>query len=226
MQKEPRGPHRPFRGIPADRGVVVIAGGLSSRFGSNKGLHTLDGKAMLTRIVERASEVSRELVVVIAKDESKIQYSHLLPDHVRIVNDEPKGKSPLVGMATGLRVLGTRYVAVLSSDIPFVSPNVIAFLFQRASDMDAAIPRWKSGHLEPLHAVYSREPMLLRSEELLKNGLSSPLDAIQRLSHPVFISIEEEIKRIDPELRTFFNINTKQDLAEAEKLLIEMKRTR
>jgi molybdopterin-guanine dinucleotide biosynthesis protein A len=73
--------------------------------------------------------------------------------------------------------------------------------------------------------VYRRKAMLLQSEEVLKSGLSSPLDAIHRLGRPFFVSIEEEINRIDPQLRTFFNVNTRQDLAKAEELFAEMNRS-
>jgi molybdopterin-guanine dinucleotide biosynthesis protein A len=92
---------------------------------------------------------------------------------------------------------------------------------ERALGADAAIPRSKEGHLEPLQAVYRRDSMLHEAEQSLGNGRLSPSDAISRLTRVVFVSIEDEIAKIDPELRTFFNVNTRQDVAKAEMMFMQ-----
>jgi molybdopterin-guanine dinucleotide biosynthesis protein A len=65
--------------------------------------------------------------------------------------------------------------------------------------------------------------MLHEAEQVLAKGQLSPIDAINGLARVVYVSIEDEIRRIDPELRTFFNVNTRQDVARAEMMIKEMR---
>jgi molybdopterin-guanine dinucleotide biosynthesis protein A len=203
------------------RALVLLAGGLGSRLGSDKALQPVAGKPLITHIIERVSGLSDEYLVVIARNAPRSIYSEVLPDFTRVINDEPDGKSPLVGIVTGLRATKSRYAIVLSCDIPFVNRRVIQLLLERSSGADAVIPRSRVGHLEPLQAVYRTDPMLHEAEHVLAKGHFSPLDAINRLTRVVFVSIEDEIRRLDPELRTFFNVNTRQDVARAEMMLMQ-----
>ena len=143
----------------------------------------------------------------------------VLPDYVRVINDELEGKSPLIGIVTALRNVKSHYAVVLTCDIPFVNSQVIKLLLKHAENADAVVPRWKTGHLEPLQAVYCREPTLNEAEKAMREGNLSPADLINKLARVTFVSIEDEIKTIDPELRTFFNVNTVEDLAKAELIL-------
>jgi len=201
--------------------LILLAGGLGSRLGSDKALHPVAGKPLIMHIIERVSGLSDECLVVIARNAPRSVYSGVLPDFTRVINDEPEGKSPLVGIVTGLRATKSRYAIVLSCDIPFVNRRVIQLLLERSSGADAVIPRSRVGHLEPLQAVYRRDPMLHEAEQALANGHFSPIDAISKLARVVYVSIEHEIGRIDPELRTFFNVNTKQDVVRAEMMFTQ-----
>ena len=200
-------------------GIILLAGGLGSRLGSNKPLQRVAGKPLISRVIERVSGLSDEFLVVIARGASGSDYSGVIPGFIRVINDERDGKSPLIGITTALRAIKSQYAIVLTCDIPFVNRRVIRLLLERVSNAEAAVPRWKSGHLEPLQAVYRREPMLQKSEEALASGSLSPVDAIKKLARVVYVSIEDEVKVLDPDLRTFFNVNTKEDVAEAEMIL-------
>jgi len=201
--------------------VIVLAGGLGSRLGSNKPLQRVAGKPLINYVIERVSGLSDDFLVVIARDTSKSKYLEVLPNFTRVINDEREAKSPLVGIVTALRATKSQYAAVLTCDIPFVNRRVIQLLLERVSDADAVIPRWKTGHLEPLQAVYRREPTLHEAQEALAKGYLSPIDVIKKLARVIYVSIEDEIRMIDPELRTFFNVNTRQDMARAEMMLMQ-----
>jgi molybdopterin-guanine dinucleotide biosynthesis protein A len=201
--------------------VILLAGGLGSRLGSDKAVQLVAGKPLISHIIERVSGLSDQTIVVIARNASKSEYSEFLPGFIRVINDEPEGKTPLVGIVTGLRAIESHYAIVLSCDTPFVNRRVIRLLLERASGVDAAIPRWRAGHLEPLQAVYRRNPMLREAEQALAEGRLSPIDAINRLAQVVYVSVEDEIRKIDPGLRTFFNVNTRQDIARAEMIFKE-----
>jgi molybdopterin-guanine dinucleotide biosynthesis protein A len=199
--------------------IILLAGGRSSRMGSNKALYSVGGEPMVRRITDRLSGLSDEFLVVIARHASRAEYAGILPNFVKVINDELEGKTPLVGIITGLRAAKSQYAIVLSCDIPFVNSHVIQLLLKRASGADAAVPKWKAGHLEPLQAAYRKVPMLHEAEQTLAKGELAPIDAISRLSKVVYVSVEGEIKIIDPELRSFVNVNTRQEVSMAEMIL-------
>jgi len=204
--------------MSTSRTAIVLAGGRSSRFGLNKGLQTLAGKALIRHVAERLSGAVDEVLVVVGRDESKAKYEAVLLSLARVINDDQEGKNPLVGVVSGLRAVESDLVAVLACDTPFISRAVIDLLFQRASDADAAIPRWNAGRIEPLQAVYRRLPTLRAAQEALANRDSSQKEMINRLARVVYISVEDEIRSIDPSLRTFFNINAREDMLAAERM--------
>jgi molybdopterin-guanine dinucleotide biosynthesis protein A len=176
---------------------------------------------MAIRIIERLAGVSEEFLLVIARNKLRSEYSAVLSDFVRVINDEFEAKSPLLGIITGLRAARSKLVIVLSCDIPFVSKPVIRLLLERTLDSDAAIPRSREGHLEPLQAVYRKKAMLRAAEHALRGGHLSPLDAINNLTRVEYVSIEDELAAIDPGLRTFFNVNTQADVALAESMFLQ-----
>jgi molybdopterin-guanine dinucleotide biosynthesis protein A len=199
--------------------IVLLAGGLGSRLGANKPLQRVADEPLISRVIERVSGLSDELLVVIARGTSSGDYASAIPNFVRVINDDREGKSPLIGIVSALRALKSEYAVVLTCDIPFVNQRVVRLLMERVLGAEAAVPRWRTGHLEPLQSAYLRKPMLQKSEEALTDGSLSPLDAIRKLGRVTYISIEEEVKRLDPDLRTFFNVNTKEDLAKAEMMI-------
>jgi len=201
------------------RAAIILAGGLSSRFGSSKALQILAGKPLIRHLVERVSRATDEVIVVLGRGEPRTEYCSVLPACVRLVNDDIEGKNPLVGMLAGLGAIESDYAAILPCDAPFVSSEVIELLFRRALGADAAIPRWNWQRIEPLQAVYCRTPTLRAALETLPPSDLSILDMIIKLRRVVYVSVEDEIANIDPELITFFNINTREELATAEKML-------
>ena len=205
----------------SNRAAIVLAGGRSSRFGSNKAVQTLAGKPLICHVVERVSNVGDHVLVVIGHGEPRAEYRAVLPSHVRVINDELEGKNPLVGIVTGLKAAESDYAAVLACDIPFVNDAVIKHLFRRASGSDAAIPRWNTGRIEPLEAVYRRLPTLPAAQEALAKKGSSQKEMISRLARAVYVSVEDELRSIDPTLHTFFNVNTRKDMIIAERIVAE-----
>jgi molybdopterin-guanine dinucleotide biosynthesis protein A len=200
------------------RAAIILAGGESSRFGSNKALELLAGKPLVCHVAERLSSVAGEILVVIGYHESRAGYEAVLPSSVRIMNDGQEGKTPLIGIVTGLQAAKSEYALICACDVPFVKEEVVELLFQRASGVDAAIPKWNKGHIEPLEAVYRVASTLKAAQETLAlTGL--PLRVmIGKLAQVVYVSVEDEIGRVNPDLRTFFNVNTREDMERAEEL--------
>lgn len=204
-----------------NRTAIVLAGGRSSRFGSNKALQVLAGKPLISHVAERLSNVADEALVVIGRGESSAEYRAILPSSVKVINDESDVKNPLVGIMAGLHAAKTDYAAILACDIPFVNEAVIELLFRCAVNADAAIPRWNGGRIEPLEAVYRRFSTLHAAQEALTQEDPSQREMINRLARVVYVSVEDEVRSTDPTLRTFFNVNTREDITVAERIIAE-----
>jgi len=213
--------HESVKRVHEERAAIILAGGQSSRFGSNKALQDLAGKPLIRHVVERVSSFAGEVVVVIGRGESKTMYSKLLPSGVTIVNDDLEGKNPLIGFVSGLTATESDYAAILACDVPFVSGEVVELLFRRGSNADAAIPRWSRQRIEPLQAVYRRISTLTAASEALVPADLSLEDMIRKLQRVVYVPVEDEIAIIDRGLTTFFNINTREDMKAAERMLAE-----
>jgi len=200
------------------RSAVVLAGGLSSRFGQDKGLLRLAGKPLVRHVLDALKSVVDERVVVVSSEARTRSYESAVGSGVEVAVDELQEHSPLVGALTGFRVANGEYCLLLPCDTPFVSREVLLLLFDLCLGKAAVIPRWPNGYLEPLHAVYSREMALDAAVKALGEGKLNMRGMVDRLRGVRYVSTLV-LQQLDPELWTFFNVNTLLDLKKAEAML-------
>lgn len=202
------------------RGIIVLAGGLGLRMGGkNKSLIKLKDKTMIEHVVEKALKVSKNIGISIKKNQNPKTLKKIFPN-LPIWRDESFKDGPLTGIITGMKKLNAKYVIVLSCDTPFVNPEVLRYLFKKVRGFDAAIPVWPNGFLEPLQAVYKTKSFLPLAIDALKKSDFSIFNVVKKLRDPLFIPVEA-FKVIDPDLKTFFNINTFKDLEKAQLMMGE-----
>jgi len=200
---------------PMSRGegssVVVLAGGRGRRLGAFKPFTTINGVSLVEMVIMKLRQIVPEVLVVTDKvDELRrvvCKYG------VKVVEDEIKGIGPIAGVYTGLRHMTGHRAFICGSDMIFINPRVVEFLLKQNGDVVVPIYR---GYPEPLHAVYSRSILPIIGE-LIKEGMYKVSEILK------FVKVnyvhEDQIRRYDPCLLTFFNINTREDLEEAEKIL-------
>lgn len=202
-------------GRTTTRSAIILAGGRGRRMGMvEKALLEFEGKTILERLLENLFRVVDE-VILSARDASQkeklIPVIENFPDRqIRFCFDTLEDAGPLEGIRAGLLESESEYSFVCAGDMPFVNPEVVDLLFEKASGHDAALPRWNERMFEPLHAVYSRK-MLPEIEKAFERGKHSVLAPVFEMQDVVFVEVSE-IREIDPELRTFANINTVEDL--------------
>jgi molybdopterin-guanine dinucleotide biosynthesis protein A len=201
------------------RTAIILAGGQSSRFGSNKALALLAGKPLVCHVTERLSHTADETFVVIGRREPRGDYEAVLPRGVKVINDAQEGKTPFNGIVTGLQAASSEYAFICACDIPFVNERVVDLFFWRASSVDAAIPKWNDGGIEPLEAVYRVSSTLQVARETMARSGQRLKVMIDKLAHVVYVSVEDEVSRLDSDLRTFFNVNSREDMKTAEQML-------
>ena len=197
---------------------LVLSGGESSRMGQEKGLVSLNGDPMVSYVVNSMLDLVDEIVISVAKGRAGLydEYSEI---GFEIVEDREPGIGPLEGMVCALRLARGEYVLVGPCDTPFLKPGVCKLVLSKADGKDGAVPVIK-GMFEPLHGVYRRLPALKAFEaELAKGNKRKLIDAYDELD--IAGVDESEMRAIDPRLESFWNLNSPQDLAEAEKRLGE-----
>jgi molybdopterin-guanine dinucleotide biosynthesis protein A len=198
--------------------VIVLAGGFSSRFGEDKGVLELAGKPLIKHVTDAVRSVVDETIVVTNSQERAANYAKLLGANVKFALDSHESKGPLIGALTGFEVANGEYSLLLPFDTPFVSKEVVSLLFELCLNRTAAIPRWPNGQIEPLHAVYRTKAALIAAENAVGGGRLDMRAMIERMRGVRFVSTLV-VQQLEPDLRTFFNVNTPFDLKKAVAML-------
>ncbi|MGM0398577.1 MAG: molybdenum cofactor guanylyltransferase [Halobacteriota archaeon] len=193
------------------RSAVVVCGGASRRFGDrDKVFADLAGRPLVRHVTDRVDPVVDE-VVVNCHPRQRSQLEDVFEDAaVTVAPDERPNAGPLAGMRRGLDAASGRYAVVLACDMPFVDRDFLAFLFERAAHVEAAIPRQDEGWYQPLQAVYAVEPFVDALDTALEAGVERPIEAAFELDH-VVVWNPDAVASAD----TFFNVNTPEDLRTA-----------
>jgi molybdenum cofactor guanylyltransferase len=210
-----RGKSEPENGKTKFRSAIVLAGGKGIRMGMvEKALLECEGKSILERLLESLFQVVDEVILSIRDKVQKEKFRPVLEKFpsrdVRFCFDTLEEAGPLEGIRAGLLESRSEYSFTCAGDMPFVDSRVVDLLFEKASGHDAALPRWEDEKYEPLHAVYSKK-MIPELEKALEKGRRSVLTPVLKMQDVMFVEVSE-IRKIDPELRTFENINTAEDL--------------
>jgi molybdopterin-guanine dinucleotide biosynthesis protein A len=196
------------------KSAIVLAGGISSRFGLDKGILRLDEKPLIEYVAGAIVPIVDETIVVTNSSERAELYAKYIPAEVKFAFDSSKVRSPLIGAYSGFRTAKGEYSLLLPFDTPFVSREVILLLFDLCQNKTAVIPRWPNCHIEPLHSIYKTKPALTASKTAVDEGKLNMRAMIEKLHGVRYVSTMV-IQQLDPELNTFFNINTPSDLKQA-----------
>ena len=188
---------------------IILAGGSSRRMGQDKAFIQIEGVRLLDYVYDTCQELFKEIIIVTNQAKQFAGYQTL------VVTDEIPGIGSIGGLYTGLKRASNDYSFCVACDMPFMNPALISLLIEQRHTNDVVIPKTKAG-LEPLHAVYSK-----RCIEPLKKCIEKGDLKISSLLAEVKVRYcnEEEIKKVDPALMSFINVNTKKELFEIQKML-------
>lgn len=204
--------------------ALILAGGKARRFqvkGENwqdKALAELHGKPLLIQDLQNVRGVVDEVAVCVNDEERKAGYTEILEKYtvsnVKIVVDEKIShiSGPNLAIMSGLKALQADYCLTLPCDMPFLQPKVAEYLFEEAEGFEVAVPMWPNGRLETLMMVLERPSALEITETLCMLKRPRSDDIPRGASKTLLVSPVNHIKTLDPELRSFININSKEDL--------------
>jgi molybdopterin-guanine dinucleotide biosynthesis protein A len=184
---------------------AVLAGGDSTRMGINKALLPFGGVRMIEGIIQKIRPLFAEIHIV-ANEPNPYAYLGL-----PIVPDQVRGKGPLGGIYSALLYSRSPQTFCVACDMPLVNPAVVAYLRDAAVGYDVVVPKMPDGY-QPLHAIYGKACLapiasMIRGDRLKIDQLFSAVR--------VRVVTAEELRPMDPDLRCFVNVNTREQL-EAE----------
>jgi molybdopterin-guanine dinucleotide biosynthesis protein A len=196
-------------GTMIERTAAIQAGGASRRMGRDKGLVRLAGIPLVERVLAQVDGLIDQIIIT-ANDAESYRYLGL-----PIARDKRPGAGALEGLRTALANASGERVLVVGCDMPFLNPELMALLLDLADGFQAVLPRWDE-RLQPLCAVYQRSCL-----HAIERSLASGQKRMIAFHDQVDVRIvgEDEVATFDPDGLSFFNVNTPEDLAAAERIL-------
>ncbi len=186
--------------------AVILAGGKASRMGGvNKALLKINGISIIEREIAVLAEIFPETIIITnTPDDYEFLGKPLFRDLI-------PGKGSLGGIYTGLVQAKNPYCFFVPCDMPFLKKKIIEVLMENLDEHDIVIPK-VNGHLEPMHAIYSKKCVphiqnLMESDDLKIKQLFDEVDT--------FEIPEDLIRKFDPTFDFVMNVNTPGDLEKA-----------
>ncbi len=192
--------------------LLVLAGGRATRLGgARKALLEVGGRPILVRVVSALAPLADECLALVQDADVPAL------DGVTVLVDPAPHAGVLPALRHGLRSASGEVCMVVAGDMPFVSHAAFEYLLrvQREEGDSVVIPRM-DGFLQPMHCVVQRQVALAAIEAAVHMGEHRLFRVLEPLQ-PCIVD-EAELRLVDPELLTLFNVNTAEDLAAAERI--------
>lgn len=186
-----------------DLSIAILCGGDSSRFGEDKTRVEVAGVPLYKLIWNKLVGRSDDVFLQIDPDD---EYD--LPARPDLVS---KG-GPLGAIYSALAHAEHDWLFVSACDLPYLDPRIVDELLLRAEEgTEVVIPRWKSGYLEPLTALY-HSSLLSRLENILEGGTRKITDFLDQLDQVEEVSIDKLFEDGELYPKCFYNVNEREDI--------------
>lgn len=174
---------------------IVLAGGKSNRFGSDKALAVFDE----LQLIEYSIRVLQPLCEQIVISANSNNYKHL---GYNVVKDNYIDAGPLAGLEACMKSFPSENYLVASCDIPLINSSIYRKMLESMKGVQAAVACNKNGQAEPLIAVYAAD-VYQTIKDHLEKGIYKANLILGKISCN-YVPVDEEIL-----LR---NINTREQL--------------
>ena len=191
--------------------AIILAGGLNTRFGGQpKAFLEVGGVRIIDRIFHILRPRFDDLILVTNTPQDYLKWD------LTIVTDLYPQRSSLTGIHAGLFYARNPHAFIIACDTPFLQPAIIDLLLDRVDQRaDIVLPVTAAGN-EPLCAIYARKALPAMAHKLDRRIFKIMQVFRRNRIKPV---MEQRLRRADPQLNSFFNINTPEDLVRAEEMV-------
>jgi len=214
---------------PKALAILILIGGKSARFGTEKAAIDVFGKPLILHQIETISKFDQDIFLGAHSEEQVFNYRKEIkfPEGITFIIDDreifkyPKIFKPMLGIYSGFKELlslGFKKVFLLSCDMPLIKPKVLEYMIKESEGFDCCIPRWNNGFIEPFFAIYPVEKGFYKAKEILTTenyGLYNFIDKSWKIN---FVPVEKSIQQLDPNLVSLININGPIDIVKLVKL--------
>ena len=184
----------------------ILAGGASSRMGTDKSSLVLDGRTFVERIENSLSAITANIRIVGKRDHARRSLA--------TVPDVFPEWGALGGLHAALAACNAEWAAVVACDLPFVSGELFVRLANLREGFEAVAPVQKDGRLQPLCTLYKVQPCLMVAEELIHLGERKPVTLLQSVR--TRWALFAELQDVEGADLLFANMNTPDDYLRAQ----------
>jgi molybdopterin-guanine dinucleotide biosynthesis protein A len=202
-----------------DKAAIILANEQTSRvFPDDKGAMLLCNKPLIKHVFDAIDSIVDEVIIVTNTQERAETYAEILPKTVKFVIDKQPTQNMLSGTITGFEAVQSKYTLLLPYDSPLVNKEVAILLLDLAVGKTAAVPRNADNEIEPLCSVYHTKLALETAKQVAAEGATDLQTLVETLQGVRYIS-KMIVEQIDPELQSFFSVNTPLDIKRATIML-------
>jgi molybdopterin-guanine dinucleotide biosynthesis protein A len=179
--------------------ALILAGGDSCRMGQDKATLLLDGETLLQRATTTMQALFPGVIISVRQPRAEVA----LPQVCDTVSDG----GPLAGLVAGLAQMESSWMFSVACDMPFIQPAMIAYLATLRDGHEAVVPR-VDGHPQPLFAFYAKAAL-----PVMHHALASGEKRVRAVLKQLDVRYvdEAELRDLDPQFCSFFDLDTPQD---------------
>jgi molybdopterin-guanine dinucleotide biosynthesis protein A len=189
--------------------AIVLAGGRSSRFGSDKLSAVIDGRTLLEAAIAGVATVAGDIVVVLAPGDERI----VAGVAIRFTHDPEPFGGPLVGLLAGLESVAEPVVVIAGGDMPSLRFEVLGLMLRTLASADeafGAVILEQRGRPAPLPAVVRTGAATDHARRLVADGERRLGSLFERL--PTRVIDEAAWRPLDPDGATLRDVDHAADL--------------
>lgn len=183
---------------------AILAGGSGTRFkGAVKAKIELEGKPIISRVLDSFSDVFDEILIITNMPDEFIEFKQC-----RLVGDKFRNRGPLAGIHAALTAASSDAVFVVAGDMPFINKELLLMQIEafNNTDNDALIPLINN-NIEPLHGIYRKSLHDILDSYLENKGNNSIREFLKKVNVSYWDLEDHQRFR-----HVFVNINSPSDL--------------
>ena len=180
--------------------ALILTGGTSNRFGSDKSEAILQGNTLIDYLISSIPAGVPVVIVGPARDE--------FATTIRVVQEDSPGGGPVAGIAAGLPLIETEYVSVLATDMPYSAALVPLLMLDLSDEVDGAIVVDEEGFQQPFSGIYRTLVLKRALEEIAPVSGQS----MRKLLNQLHV---KQVRLSADETHLLVDIDTPEDLIKA-----------
>lgn len=184
--------------------IVVLAGGLSTRMGTNKLNVQFKGMPMLRYTVYRLKQLNLPIYISVHD-----KYLEGFKNCIKDTHSSPR--TPLLGILSVCTKIKHEKIFVTTADSPEIDLDVIRYMLNYLPTFSSVIPMWESGKPEIIHAAYDRQKLTPILKMMWNKNLYQVSSLLSFAPKPLFISTEH-LRHLDPQLKSLMDFDTPEEI--------------